>query len=90
MHGEIITTTLTIGLTSFPLMTTAQRELDARGATDIAVQFIRQHKMYAQPKSANKVAGKWIVKVDVGALSVRLATVEIDARTREILNYDIP
>ena len=71
-------------------MSTAQRELDARAATDIAVQFIRQHKMYAQPKSANKVAGKWIIKVDVGALSVRVATIEIDAKTKEILTYDIP
>ena len=71
-------------------MSLSQGELDARAATDIAVQFIRQYRLTALPKGATKANGKWTVKVDVGVLDTRIATVEVDAKTKQILEYNIP
>jgi hypothetical protein len=68
----------------------SQGELDARTATDVAVRFIKQYRLAALPKGATKANGKWVVKVDVGVLDTRIATVEIDAKTSQILEYNIP
>jgi len=59
-------------------------------ATDIAVSFVSKHRFFARPLSAIRENGHWLVKIDVGPLAKEIASVKIDAKTGEILEYDIP
>ena len=59
-------------------------------ATEIAVSFVTKHRFFARPLSAVQENGNWVVKIDVGPLAREIASVKIDAKTGEILEYDIP
>jgi len=59
-------------------------------ATEIAVSFVEKHRFFARPLSAVRENGNWVVKIDVGPLGKEIASVKIDAKTGEILEYDIP
>jgi len=59
-------------------------------ATEIAMSFVSEHRFFARPLSAARENGHWIVKIDVGPLAREIASVKIDAKTGEILEYDIP
>ncbi len=59
-------------------------------ATEIAMSFVGKHRFFARPISAVLENGNWVVKIDVGPLVKEIASVKIDAKTGEILEYDIP
>ncbi len=59
-------------------------------ATEIAMSFVAKHRFFARPLSAVRENGHWVVKIDVGPLAKEIASVKIDAKTGEILEYDIP
>ena len=61
----------------------------ATQATEIAVGYLKPYYEYSKPQSAKRVNGRWVVKVDVGLLMVKIATVEIDASTGEVISYDL-
>jgi hypothetical protein len=59
-------------------------------AMEIAHSFIKKYSPVALPLKAAKEGNVWVVDIDVGALAVKIAKVKIDARTGDILSYDIP
>ena len=59
-------------------------------ATEIAIAFVGKHRFFARPLSAIRENGNWVVKIDVGPLAKEIASVKIDAKTGEILEYEIP
>ncbi len=59
-------------------------------AMDIAHSFIKKYSPVALPLKAVKEGDVWQVDIDVGALAVKIAKVKVDARTGDILSYDIP
>ena len=59
-------------------------------AMDIAHSFIKKYVPVALPMKAVKQGNVWNVDVDVGALAVKVAKVKVDARTGDILSYEIP
>ena len=59
-------------------------------AMEIAHSFIKKYSPVALPLKAIKEKDVWLVDIDVGALAVKVAKVKVDARTGDILSYDIP
>jgi len=59
-------------------------------AMEIAHSFIKKYSPVALPLKAVKEDDVWTVDIDVGALAVKVAKVKVDARTGDILSYDIP
>ena len=59
-------------------------------AMEIAHSFIKKYSPVALPLKAVKEGDVWLVDIDVGALAVKIAQVKVDARTGDILSYDIP
>jgi len=59
-------------------------------AMEIAHTFIKKYTPVALPLKAEKEGNVWLVDIDVGALAVKIAKVKVDARTGDILSYDIP
>ena len=59
-------------------------------AMEIAHSFIKKYSPVALPLKAVKEGNAWLVDIDVGALAVKIAKVKVDARTGDILSYDIP
>ena len=60
-------------------------------ATDIAVEFIKQHyPIFHRPLKATQEQGIWLVEVDVGPFLPRVARLSVDAGTGEIVSYEIP
>jgi len=59
-------------------------------AMEIAHSFIKKYVPVALPLKAVKEGNVWLVDIDVGALAVKVAKVKVDARTGDILSYDIP
>ncbi len=59
-------------------------------AMEIAHSFIKKYSSVALPLKAIKEDNIWTVDIDVGALAVKIAKVKVDARTGDILSYDIP
>jgi len=57
---------------------------------DIAHTFIKKYSPVALPLKAVRENDVWLVDIDVGALAVKVAKVKVDARTGDILSYDIP
>jgi len=57
---------------------------------EIAHSFIKKYSPVALPLKAVKEGDAWLVDIDVGALAVKIAKVKVDARTGDILSYDIP
>jgi hypothetical protein len=62
----------------------------AEKAMEIAHAFIKKYVPVALPLKAVKEKDVWLVDIDVGALSVKVAKVKVDARTGDVLSYDIP
>lgn len=59
-------------------------------AMDIAHSFIKKYSPVALPLKAVKEGDVWLVDIDVGPLAVKIAKVKVDARTGDILSYEIP
>ena len=59
-------------------------------AMDIAHSFIKKYSPVALPLKAERQDDIWLVDIDVGALAVKVAKVKVDARTGDILSYNIP
>ena len=59
-------------------------------AMEIAHSFIKKYSPVALPLKAVKEGDIWLVDIDVGALAVKVAKVKVDARTGDILSYEIP
>jgi hypothetical protein len=62
----------------------------AEKAMEIAHSFIKKYVPVALPLKAEKKGAEWLVDIDVGALAVKVAKVKVDARTGDILSYEIP
>ncbi len=63
---------------------------NAGEATEIATSFIKKYRLIALPVKAVKEGEVWNVEIDVGPLAVKLAKVRIDAKTGNIMSYEIP
>lgn len=59
----------------------------AQEAINIAGEFIEPHYPWYRPIKAASENGVWIVEFDVGAIKTEVATVRIDASTREITEF---
>jgi len=59
-------------------------------AMEIAHSFIKKYSPVALPLRAMRQDDVWLVDIDVGALAVKVAKVKVDARTGDILSYEIP
>ena len=68
----------------------ATKVATADKAMEIAHSFIKKYSPVALPLKAKRENDVWLVDIDVGALAVKIAKVKIDARTGDILSYDIP
>lgn len=62
----------------------------ATAATEIAMNFIKKHRMFSRALKATRENGTWKVEIDVGPILKEVAKIKIDANTGEILEYDIP
>jgi len=68
----------------------AEKVKSAAEAMEIAHSFIKKYSPVALPMKAEKEGDVWLVDVDVGALVVKIAKIKVDARTGDILSYEIP
>ncbi len=68
----------------------AEKVATADQAMEIAHSFIKKYSPVALPMKADREGDVWLVDVDVGALSVKIAKIKVDARTGDILSYEIP
>jgi len=59
-------------------------------AMEIAHSFIKKYTPVALPLKAIRQDDIWLVDIDVGAFAVKVAKVKVDARTGDILSYEIP
>jgi len=59
-------------------------------AMEIAHSLIKKYVPVALPLKAERKGNEWLVDIDVGALAVKIAKVKVDARTGDILSYEIP
>lgn len=62
----------------------------AAEATKIARSYVGKYRFFARPIKAVRENDTWFVDLDVGALDTEIAKVKIDAKSGEILEYDIP
>jgi len=69
---------------------TATKVDTADKAMEIAHAFIKKYVPVALPMKAGRENDVWLVDVDVGALTVKIARVKVDAKTGDILGYEIP
>ena len=68
----------------------ATKVATADKAMEIAHSFIKKYSPVALPLKAERQDDVWLVDIDVGALAVKIAKVKVDARTGDILSYEIP
>lgn len=68
----------------------ATKVATADKAMEIAHSFIKKYSPVALPMKAEREGDVWLVDVDVGALTVKIAKVKVDAKTGDILSYEIP
>ena len=68
----------------------ATKVATADKAMEIAHSFIKKYSPVALPLKSVKEGDVWLVDIDVGALAVKIAKVKVDARTGDILSYEIP
>jgi len=59
-------------------------------AMEVAHTFIKKYSPVALPLKAERQDDVWLVDIDVGALAVKVAKVKVDAKTGDILSYEIP
>lgn len=91
--SQMVKETLDIGAKfekEFGEYITATKVDTADKAMEIAHTFIKKYSPVALPMKAEKKGDVWLVDIDVGALAVKIAKVKVDARTGDILSYDIP
>ena len=62
----------------------------AAKATEIATSFLKQYYAFLSPISAIREDPIWIVKIDVGLVTKKIAEVKIDTTTAEITEYLLP
>ncbi len=62
----------------------------AAEATKIARSYVGQYYFFSRPVKAVRENDTWFVDLDVGPLDTEIAKVKIDAKSGEILGYDIP
>lgn len=68
----------------------AEKVKTADKAMETAHSFVKKYVPVALPMKAEKEGDVWLVDVDVGAFAVKVAKVKVDARTGDILGYEIP
>ncbi len=68
----------------------AEKVTTATEAMDIAHSFVKKYSGFALPLRAAREDDVWLVDIDVGALAVKVAKIKVDARTGDILSYEIP
>jgi len=59
-------------------------------AMEVAHSFIKKYSPVALPLKAKREDDVWLVDIDVGALAVKIAKIKVDAKTGDILSYEIP
>ncbi len=62
----------------------------AEQATAIALSFTKKHRFFARPLKAVRENDTWLVEIDVGPITTAVAKVKVDAKSREILEYQLP
>lgn len=62
----------------------------AAEATKIAQSYVGKYYFFTRPIKAVREDDTWLVNLDVGALDTEIAKVKINAKSGEILEYDIP
>jgi len=62
----------------------------AEKATEIALSFIKKHYFIAIPKKTVREGNFWIVEIDVGFVSPKIAKIKLDAKTGDIIDYTVP
>jgi uncharacterized membrane protein YkoI len=62
----------------------------ATEATKIAQQYVRKYRFFTRPLKAVRQNDTWYVNLDVGAFATVVAKVKIDAKSGEVIEYDIP
>ncbi|MCI0439462.1 MAG: hypothetical protein L0177_10055 [Chloroflexi bacterium] len=60
----------------------------AREAIEVAEKFIEPYYPWRQPVKAVREGDTWLVEFDVGAVKVVVASVKLDAHTREIKEFN--
>lgn len=91
--SQMVEETLDIGAKfekEFGEYVTATKVDTADKAMEIAHSFIKKYSPVALPLKAAKKNDVWLVDIDVGALAVKIAKVKVDAKTGDILSYNIP
>ncbi len=61
----------------------------ASEATEIALAFLKKYRRFARPLKAIRENDIWYVEIDVGPLTADVARVQIDAKTGDILEYNV-
>jgi hypothetical protein len=61
---------------------------NARKATELALDFLKQYYFFTKPLKANRQNTTWIVDIDVGLLQTQIYTVKINANDGSIINYE--
>ena len=59
-------------------------------ATEIANNFIKKHRFFTRPLKAVREDDTWLVDIDVGVITIEIAKIKIDAKSGDILEYNIP
>jgi hypothetical protein len=62
----------------------------AEEATDKARSFVKKYRAYAKPLRAIRVGECWSVEIDVVAFISKIAKIKIDAKTGDVVEYNIP
>lgn len=62
----------------------------AEEATEKAHSFIKKYRSYTRPLKAEQEGDSWLVEIDVGPFITKIAKIKIDAKTGDILEYNIP
>ena len=62
----------------------------ATEATEIAQKFVSKHRLFSRPIKAVRKDDTWVVEIDIGSIISSIATVKIDAKSGDILEYSFP
>ena len=62
----------------------------ASEATKIAKDYVGKYRYFTRPLKAVRQNDTWYVDLDVGAFVTVVAKVKIDAKSGEVIEYDIP
>jgi hypothetical protein len=62
----------------------------AEEATELALKFVKRHRSYARLLKATKEGDTWHVRMDIGLIATKIATINIDAKNGQIIDYDLP